>query len=298
MSTLISFDYAIKYLLKDKGNYDIVEGFISAILQAEGYPAVKITSLLESESNKEEKDLKRSVADLMVRDEQGVFYIVEIERISTETFLHKACFNTSRLIVDTLESGNDYQTIKKVFHISLLYFAWSNSQKALHHGKTIFKEMDSEHPIDLQLVTEQGKTVDLSPIFPEYFLISVPLFDDIIRSELDEWLYVVKHSEVKADFKSPYMQKVAKRLNVLTLSQAEKYTYEKYMREIYIQRDQMNAATHAAKEEGIVIGEARGKAEALTEVVKNLQAQGVSIDLIKTATGLSLNEIQSILVNS
>ncbi|WP_016916635.1 hypothetical protein [Rickettsia honei] len=31
MSTIISFDYAIKYLLKDKGDYEIVEGCISAI---------------------------------------------------------------------------------------------------------------------------------------------------------------------------------------------------------------------------------------------------------------------------
>ena len=26
---LISFDFAIKYLLKNKGDYDIIEGFIS-----------------------------------------------------------------------------------------------------------------------------------------------------------------------------------------------------------------------------------------------------------------------------
>ena len=51
---LISFDYAIKYLLKDKSGYDIVEGFLSALLQAEGYSAVKIKALLDSESNREE----------------------------------------------------------------------------------------------------------------------------------------------------------------------------------------------------------------------------------------------------
>ncbi|WP_187145779.1 hypothetical protein [Rickettsia peacockii] len=44
MSTIISFDYAIKYLLKDKGDYEIVEGFISAILKDAGYSAVKIKS--------------------------------------------------------------------------------------------------------------------------------------------------------------------------------------------------------------------------------------------------------------
>jgi hypothetical protein len=50
---LISFDYAIKYLLKDKGDYEIVEGFISALLTSEGYKPVKIKALLDGESNKE-----------------------------------------------------------------------------------------------------------------------------------------------------------------------------------------------------------------------------------------------------
>src|SRR5438445_82308 len=99
---LISFDYAIKYLLKDKRNYEIVEGFISALLGTLGYKPVKINALLETESNKELKDLKRSVADLVVEDTQGKKYIVEIERSFTTKFMHKACYNSSRLIVDNL----------------------------------------------------------------------------------------------------------------------------------------------------------------------------------------------------
>ena len=54
MSKLISFDFAIKYLLKDKGNYGILEGFISALLKEQGYKAVKIIALLDTESNREE----------------------------------------------------------------------------------------------------------------------------------------------------------------------------------------------------------------------------------------------------
>ena len=96
MSDLISFDYAIKYLLKDKGDYEIVEGFISALLASEGYKPIKIKALLESESNKESKHLKRSIADVIVEDEQGNNYIVEIDRAYTNLFLHKAVFNTSR----------------------------------------------------------------------------------------------------------------------------------------------------------------------------------------------------------
>lgn len=50
---------------------------------------------------------------------------------------------------------------------------------------------------------------DAHNILPEYFVISIPLFNDVIKDELDEWLYMMKHSEVKEYFKFPYMKKVA-----------------------------------------------------------------------------------------
>jgi predicted transposase/invertase (TIGR01784 family) len=279
MSTLISFDYAIKYLLKNKGDYDIVEGFISALLQAEGYGPVKIKALLESESNKEAQFAKRSIADLIVEDEHGVCYIVEIERESTESFMHKACFNTSRLIIDSLSASEDYTTIKKVFHISLLYFKWNNSTKALHHGKTIFKEVDTQHPIDLRLTNTQGAIIDLARLLPEYFLISIPLFDDTIRTEMDEWLYVMKNSEVKENFKSPYMKKVTERLNILKMNDKEQAAYYAYMKDTLTQRDAVQAA------------ENRGKIEGKIEVAQNLLAQGFSLEEVSKFTGLSREEL-------
>ena len=50
---LISFDYAIKYILLDKSDYSIIEGFLSALLETVGYKPVKVKALLESESNKD-----------------------------------------------------------------------------------------------------------------------------------------------------------------------------------------------------------------------------------------------------
>ena len=41
---LVSFDYGIKYLLRDKGDYGVVEGFISALLKTSGYKYIKIIS--------------------------------------------------------------------------------------------------------------------------------------------------------------------------------------------------------------------------------------------------------------
>ena len=82
MSDVVSFDYAIKYLLKDKGDYDIVEGFISTLTSSCGYKPIKIKALLESASNKESRELKSSIADLVVEDDTGNKYIVKIDRSS------------------------------------------------------------------------------------------------------------------------------------------------------------------------------------------------------------------------
>ena len=63
---------------------------------------------------------------------------------------------------------------------------------------------------------------DAHNILPEYFVISIPLFNDVIKDELDEWLHMIKHSEIKEYFKFPHMKKVADRLNFLKMTPAER----------------------------------------------------------------------------
>lgn len=280
---LISFDYAIKYLLKDKGDYEIVEGFISALLTSEGYKPVKIKALLDGESNKESRYLKRSIADVIVEDEQGNNYIVEIDRAYTDLFLNKAVFNASRLIVDNLGANQDYLQIKKVFHINLLYFPFENTKAPLHHGKVIFHEIDHTHPIDVHLIDRGMHTFDAHNIFPEYFIVSIPLFDDVIKEEIDEWLYLMKHSEVKEDFKSPYMQKVAQRLSILKMTNQEREVYDTYVMDSMKGRDYIISAEAR--------GEARGEAKGVEKTALNMLKQKIDDKLIASVTGFSLEEI-------
>jgi len=291
MSNLISFDCAIKYLLKDKGDYDIVEGFISALISSCGYKPVKIKALLESASNKESKELKSSIADLVVEDDADNKYIVEIDRSYTSLFLHKACFNSSRLIVDSISSNDDYSTIKKIIHINLLYFPFGNIKAPLHHGKTVFHEVDKEHPQNLYIADLGMRFFDAQNILPEYFVISVPLFNDVIKDELDEWLYLMKHSEIREDFRSPYMKKVADRLNVLKMTPTERKEYTAYRNESLKERDYIVSA----EEKGIEIGRAEGKAEGenkkAIEIALNLLRQNLPLDVISSATGLPHDEL-------
>jgi hypothetical protein len=61
MTKLVHFDWAIKNLLRNKDNFDILEGFLSELLHTK----VTIEALLESESNKKHKDDRSNRVDLL-----------------------------------------------------------------------------------------------------------------------------------------------------------------------------------------------------------------------------------------
>lgn len=284
---LISFDYAIKYLLKDKGDYAIVEGFISALLKTKGYKDVKIVALLEAESNKEDSKSKRSLADVIVEDEDHHKYIIEIERNVKDSFIHKACFNTSRLIVDNLAQREDYTQIIKIFHISLLYFPIGNGNGVIYHGKTIIHEIETNERLNVHIKNmETFEVFDATDILPEYFYISVPLFNDRLEKEIDDWLHVMKYDKVPPNYHSPYMSQVADKLNILKMTKEERANYSYYQKKLYNDRDELQVAEAR--------GAARGAAREKIVIAKNLLQAGLSIDVIAESTGLSIEEIQKL----
>ena len=57
---LISFDWAIKRILRSKANFEILEGFLSELL----FEDITILEILESESNQEQKDDKFNRLDI------------------------------------------------------------------------------------------------------------------------------------------------------------------------------------------------------------------------------------------
>ena len=284
---LVSFDYAIKYLLRDKGDYSIVEGFISALLKTKGYKDIKIIALLESESNKEDSKSKRSLADLIVEDEDHHKYIIEIERNLKDSFIHKSLFNTSRLIVDNLAQREDYTQIIKIFHISLLYFPIGNGNGSIYHGKTIIHEIETNEKLSVHITNQKtGEIFDATNILPEYFYISVPLFNDRLEKEIDDWLYIMKYDEVPNNYHSPYMAQVAEKLSILKMTPAERERYSYYQKKLYSDRDELQAAEAR--------GEARGKTEEKIEIAKAMLLDGDSAERVAKITGLPIVEIEQL----
>ncbi|MCI5210387.1 MAG: hypothetical protein D3910_16725, partial [Candidatus Electrothrix sp. ATG2] len=91
---LISFDWAMKKLLRSKANFEILEGFLSELLMED----VTILELLESESNQEDVRDKFNRVDLKVKNKKEEILIIEVQYEREFDYLQRILFGTSKVI--------------------------------------------------------------------------------------------------------------------------------------------------------------------------------------------------------
>ncbi len=96
---LISFDWVIKRVLRDKSDFTIVEGFLSELM----HDNIKIKSILESESNREKKDGRSNRVDILVEDSNRQLIIVEIQHETEYDYLQRILFGVSKLLVENMK---------------------------------------------------------------------------------------------------------------------------------------------------------------------------------------------------
>jgi len=63
-------------------------------------------------------------------------------------------------------------------------------------------------------------------------LIRTERFEEVIGSDIDEWIYMFKTGEVKEGFKSKGMKAVKKKLDYLKMSKKERKTYDSYLMDL------------------------------------------------------------------
>ncbi|ONI46089.1 hypothetical protein AN642_00910 [Epulopiscium sp. SCG-B10WGA-EpuloA2] len=297
---LISFDYAMKYMLREKANFDILEGFLIALLNEE----VEIIEILESESNIDDNTLKLNRVDLLIKDSKNRRMIIEIQYAAEMDYLARILWESCKTIVDSLPRGADYGDIVKVISISLLYF--NIGVGCVYKGTTEFYDIKTKEKLFTE-INKNNKTTNkqkvYKDIYPDYYLININKFNDIVETDLDEWIYMFKNSTVVENFKAKYMDKAQAKLSILKMTAKEKQQYEAHEKEKKIMMSVLKTteAEGIAKgraqglAEGRAEGEEKGRIDTLIRIIQNLKAQGADIEIIKTVTQLTENEIQKLI---
>ena len=222
----IRFDWAAKKMLRDKKNFDILEGFLSELLKED----IKIEGLLESESNQQEEDDKFNRVDLYAENSKGEHIIIEIQNTRELDYLMRMLFGTSKAITEYLEVGKPYSDIKKVIAVSIIYFGLGKGDDYIYIGQTKFTGLHSKKELELSKTQQELlKKPTIQQAFPEYYLIQTTRFKDIINEPLDEWIYFFKNNEVLDGFKAKGMEAVREKLIVHNLPDEDRKKYNRFL---------------------------------------------------------------------
>ena len=130
----IRFDWAVKRLLRQKANFDVLEGFLTILLGEE----VKIIELLESESNQQSVDDKFNRVDIKAKNSKGEIIIVEIQNTRELYYLERILYGVAKAITEHISLGERYYEVKKIYSISILYFDIGKGNDYLYHGQNSF----------------------------------------------------------------------------------------------------------------------------------------------------------------
>jgi hypothetical protein len=221
---LVSFDWALKRLLRNKANYEVVEGFLSELLNRQ----IKVQNIVESGSNKTDPEDKHNRVDVIVEDESGEIILIELQFMLEADYFHRMLYGVSKTITEYMDQGDQYMKVKKVYSINIVYFDLGQGNDYVYLGKVDFRGLHKND--DVLLLSEKqrklfGKT-NPSDFFPEYYILKINQFDDVAKDTLDEWIYFLKHDRIKDGFSAKGLEKARDLLAYDKLSPSEKKEYD------------------------------------------------------------------------
>ena len=291
----IRFDWAAKYMLRSKADFVIFEGLISALVGEK----VTIVELLESESNQESRDDKFNRVDIKAKDSRGQIILVEIQQSRELDYLQRMLYGVAKTITEHMKLGFDYEGVKKVISINILYFDLGEGADYLYHGQT---KLTGVHTNDtLRLTPHEREDLGVQApedVFPEYYVIRVNEFDQQAVTPLEEWLQYLKDEYIRPDTTVPGLKEARERLEFLRMSDKERSIYEHYLDTLVRDTDVMKTKLLEARIEGQKQGRAegieKGRAEERLSNARSLMANGVPKELIIKSLGLSDDELSQL----
>ena len=291
---LITFDWAIKRLLRSKANFGILEGFLSELLKQD----IVILDVLESESNKDYKTDKFNRVDLKVRNSQEEIIIIEIQYDREYDYLQRIFYGVSKTAIEYMEEGKAYTGITKVISVNILYFDLGCGSDYIYKGTTRFVGL---HHHDLLELNEKQKQLfrkeSVESLYPEYYLIKINRFNDIAKDTLDEWIYFLKNEEIKESFTAKGLKEAEEKFSIMALPEDEQKAYEHYKDDLRYQASMFESSFGDGYNEGKVEGIIEGMTQSAKNIALNLVKEGTSLEIIAKVTGLQKSAIERVLKN-
>ena len=308
----IRFDWAIKRLLRQKANFDVLEGFLTVFLGEK----VTVDEILESEGNQQAADDKFNRVDIKAKNSKGEIIIIEIQNTRELYYLERILYGVVKAITEHISLGERYYQVKKIYSISILYFDIGQGDDYLYHGQNTFIGVHTKDQLRISTKEKDAIVTRMpSEIFPEYILIRVNQFNEVATTPLEEWMEYLKNGIIRSDTNAPGLGEAREKLKYYSMSAQDRNAYDEHLSAIMIQNDVLDSAKLEGRIEGLAEGRAEGRAEGIVEgraeglaegraegiaegfrkrsleIARNLKAMGLAPEAIIQATKLTTEEI-------
>lgn len=242
---------------------------ISAIVEK------KITNVELDNNTILEKDLfddKVGILDIRAKIDNNINCNIEMQVVDRENIEKRMLFYWSKMYSRSIKAGKDYLELEKTIVILI-------SDYELESLKNI-----PQYSTKWQIREEKYSQTVLTDVL-ELYIIELPKFikhKENKRKQMDSWLKFIENPEVVKMSENAEINKAREELEKISNDKRERYLAE--LREKYIM-DQK-----AIEDAGYYKGIKAGK----IDVARKLLQQGIVIEVISQATGLTKEEIEKL----
>lgn len=292
----VSFDWAMKKLLRSSANFGVLNGFLSELMKED----IRIVEVLESEGERDHAFDKSNRVDLLVKDSTDRYVVVEVQYRDELDYFQRMLYGTSKVVTGNIARGEPYTRVKRVVSVNLIYFSLGQGDDYVYCGQNTFR---GRHKNDqLELSDKQRALLECdsaSDIFPTYYILKINDFDDIAKDGLDQWIYFLKNEALPENCTAQGLEEASEKLSLMRLSGAELEAYEQYEKQLHIQASEVEfSIKRALRAEAALetaLEDARHQREELQkgEAEERRQKELLKKKLIDS--GMTEDEIQTLL---
>lgn len=266
-------DFIFKNIFGSENNKEILISFLNATLKSED--KIKSVFIKNGDIEKEHLTDKFSRLDIKAITDKNEHINIEIQMKNEYNMIQRTLYYWSKLYEGQLKEGDNYSKLSRTICINILNFSYLNNDK--FHSAFRLKDIETNDELtDIQ----------------EIHFIEVPKLKD----NSDEKDMLVAWTEFLKDPESEKVRTLEMSIEEIRKARQElvKISSDDRQRELYNMRRKAmldeSDALYNAEQKGKLAGLKEGK----IEMVKGLLLSNVDIEIIKTTSGLTIDEINNI----
>jgi predicted transposase/invertase (TIGR01784 family) len=283
----VTNDIAFRKIFGNENRKEVLISFLNAVLLLENNNKIVSVDILDPYQLPAIKGGKVTIVDIKAKDQNQKSYIVEMQVAEPECFDKRVLFYATKSYSAQIERGDQYKKLNPTFFIGILDFEITKNSNYLNRHKIV------------DIETGENIIKDI-----EFNFIELPKFnkkESELETIIDQWVYFIKNAENLEVIPENITDDGLK----IAYQDANKHNWTKQELEAYdygLMREQdekgvIELQLKKAKQSGVSEGKIEGKIEEQNKFVKNANEMGLNLEDIIKLTGLTKEEIETVLQN-